>query len=70
MFLLLSRSALFDHDDLPATVVAAARANVMRPLHLAAGLAGDEVDRSDEDVPPAVTLAVSADALLGKCSHG
>jgi hypothetical protein len=42
---------------------------VVRPPHLAAIAAGNEVHRSDEDVPAAIALAVPADALLGKCSH-
>jgi hypothetical protein len=67
--LLLARTALFDLDHLPATIVAAAWANVVGTLHLAARSAGDEVNRSDEDVPPAIALAMPADALLGKCSH-
>jgi hypothetical protein len=60
---------LFDDDHLPATVVPATRADVVRALHLAAGPACYQVNWGDKYVPAAVALAMAADSLLGKCSH-
>lgn len=65
----LARSPLFDYDDLPAPVKPAARANMVRPLHLTAIPASHQVDRGDEIVAAAVALAMSADSLLGKRTH-
>lgn len=69
-FLLIAGGALFDHDDLATPVEAATRTDVVRSLHFATGAASDKVHRGDEDVTAAIALPVSADALLGKCSHG
>jgi hypothetical protein len=67
--LLLARCTLFDHDYLATTVITAAWANVVRPLHFTAVAAPNQVDRRDENVTTAVALAMSADSLLGKRTH-
>lgn len=68
--LLLAGSALFDDDDLATAVVAAARADVMRALGFTAVIAGDQVNRGEVDVPAAIALAMAADSLFGKRTHG
>jgi hypothetical protein len=63
--LFLRPAALFDLDNLAAVVPAAVWANMVWSLELPAIAALDEVNRRQEDVPPAVALAVAADALFG-----
>ena len=53
-----------------ATLVgAAARADMVRPLHAAAVAAADEVRNGEVVMAPAVALPVTADFLLWKCAH-
>jgi len=61
---LLAGGALFDHDDLAIAVIAAARAYVVRSLGFTTVIAGDQVNRSDEDMSPAITLPMAADTLF------
>lgn len=64
-----SALSLFDLDDLATTVLAAAWADVMRLLHLAAAPARHELRGGDEVVTAAVALVGPADSLLWKCTH-
>jgi hypothetical protein len=61
--------ALFDLDHLTSAVLAAARADVMRALHVATALAGHELRGGDEVVTTTIALMRAANALLWKCTH-
>jgi len=61
---LLAGCALFDHDHLAIAVVAATRANMVRSLCFTTVIAGDQVNRCDEDVSAAITLPMAADPLF------
>jgi hypothetical protein len=67
--LLFASLALFDLDDLPAVVPAAARAHVVRALELVAVSAVDEMNLGDEDVAAAIALPMAANTLFRKSTH-
>jgi hypothetical protein len=60
---------LLDLDHLPAAVLAAARADVMRLLHLATAAARHELRGGDEVMAATVALVSPANSLLWKCAH-
>lgn len=60
---------LLDNDDLPIAVVTAIRADVVGSVELTAGLTGNQLRALQEDVAPAIALAVPANSLLGKRAH-
>lgn len=64
-----SAPGILDHDNLATTVLTAVRANVMRPLQLAAIAALDEVHFGNEMVAASVSLVCAADPLFWKCAH-
>jgi len=64
-----SAPGVLDHDDLATTVLTAVRANMMRPLQLAAIAALDEVYFGNEVVAASVALVCAADPLFWKCAH-
>lgn len=67
---ILARSCAFlDDDDLAIAVVATVRADMMRPMELTTGLAGHQLRALQEDMAPAVALAMLADSLFGKRAH-
>lgn len=61
--------ALLDLDHLATAVHAAARADVVRALHVATALAGHELRGGDEVVTTAIALMRAAHALFWKCTH-
>lgn len=65
----LTPRSLANVDDLAALIGTAVRADVVRPLLLAARGTGHQLRQLEPVMPPPVTLPVPTDLLLGKRSH-